>query len=45
VPRLGRKLIWTTAVAVVIFAGFYVVYAEHLVTLDRLMSFGPRMTQ
>jgi len=36
--RLGRKLLWTTALAVVIYAGFYLVYAEHLVTLTGLMG-------
>ena len=36
--RLGRKLLWTTLVATVIYAGFYVVYAEHLVTIDGLMA-------
>jgi len=42
VPRLGRKLLWTTLVSVVIFAGCYVVYVERLVTLDALTApFGP----
>ena len=36
--RLGRKLLWTTALAAVIYAGCYVVYAEHLVTLTGLMG-------
>ena len=35
--RLGQKLLWTTAVAVVIYAGCYVVYSQHLVTLSELM--------
>jgi len=35
-PRLGRKLIWTTLVAAVIFAGFYVVYVNRLVTIEGL---------
>jgi predicted secreted protein len=34
--RLGQKLLWTTAVAVVIYAGCYVVYSQHLVTLSEL---------
>jgi len=38
VPNLRRKLIWTTLVAAVIFAGWYVVYTEHLITIDRLMA-------
>ncbi len=36
VPNLGRKLLWTTAVSVVIFAACYVVYVERLVTLEGL---------
>jgi predicted secreted protein len=36
--RLGQKLLWTTAVAVVIYAGCYVVYNQHLVTLSELMG-------
>jgi len=36
--RLGQKLLWTTAVAVAIFAGCYVVYSQHLVTLTGLMG-------
>ena len=34
----GRKLVWTTLVASVIFAACYVVYADHLVTLDSLLA-------
>jgi predicted secreted protein len=42
VPKLGRKLVWTTVVACVIFATCYVVYADRLVSLDSLMArFGP----
>ena len=36
--RLGRKLLWTTLVAVVIYAAFYLVYAKHWVTLDDLTA-------
>ena len=36
--RLGQKLLWTTAVAVVIYAGCYLVYSQHLVTLSGLMG-------
>jgi predicted secreted protein len=36
--RLGQKLLWTTLVAIVVFAAFYAVYVEHLVTLDGLMA-------
>ena len=36
--RLGRTLLWTTAVAGVIYAACYVVYAERLVTLAGLME-------
>jgi predicted secreted protein len=43
IPRLGRKLLWTTIVSVVIFAGCYVVYANRLVTLEGLTRpFGMR---
>jgi predicted secreted protein len=38
VPKLGRKLIWTTIVASVVFAAFYVVYTDRLVTLDGLLA-------
>ena len=42
-PSLGRKLLWTTLVSAVIFAAFYVVYADHLVTLEGLVRpFGMR---
>jgi len=42
-PRLGHKLLWTTLVSVVIFAGCYVVYANHLVSLQGLVRpFGMR---
>ena len=41
-PILGRKLIWTTVVAGAIFAAFYFVYADRLISLDSLMArFGP----
>jgi predicted secreted protein len=36
IPRLFRKLVWTTGVSAVIFAGCYVVYVYRLVTLDGL---------
>jgi predicted secreted protein len=42
VPKLGRKLVWTTVVASVIFAACYVAYTDRLVSLDGLMArFGP----
>lgn len=37
-PRLGRKLMWTTLVACVVFAAFYVVTANRLVTLNGLLA-------
>jgi predicted secreted protein len=41
-PKLGRKLVWTTVVAGVIFAACYVVYTDRLISLDSLMGrFGP----
>jgi predicted secreted protein len=36
--RLGRRLLWTTLVAVVIYAAFYWVYTKHWVTLDDLTA-------
>jgi predicted secreted protein len=42
-PRLGRKLLWTTLVSALIFAACYVVYVNHLVTLQALAAlFGMR---
>ena len=38
IPRLGRKLMWTTLVSALIFAGCYVVYVHHLVTLQGLVG-------
>ena len=35
---LGRKLLWTTLVAALIYAVCYVVYVSHLVTIDGLMA-------
>jgi predicted secreted protein len=37
IPRLFRKLVWTTGVSAVIFALSYVVYVNRLVTLDGLI--------
>jgi predicted secreted protein len=34
--NLRRKLVWTTVVATVIFTAWFVVYINHLVTLDQL---------
>jgi predicted secreted protein len=36
--RLGRKLMWTTAVALVIYAVCYALYSQHFVTLSDLMG-------
>ena len=36
--RLGRTLLWTTGVAIVVYAGVALVYIEHPVTLDDLMG-------
>jgi len=38
VPSLGKKLIWTTIVASVVFAICWVVYVYRLVTLDDLAT-------
>jgi predicted secreted protein len=44
-PNLGKKLLWTTIVSIVIFAGCYVVYVDRLVTLEDLLApFGLHMT-
>jgi predicted secreted protein len=45
VPNLKKKLLWTTLVSVVVYAGCYVVYADRLVTLEGLLApFGLHMT-
>jgi predicted secreted protein len=42
-PRLGRKLIWTTIVSALIFAAFYAAYVNQLVTIEGLARrFGMR---
>lgn len=38
VPKLGRKLLWTTLVAGVLFSAFYIVTANRLVTLAGLLA-------
>jgi predicted secreted protein len=38
-PRLGRKLIWTTVVTTLIFVACYFVYTRQLVTLQGLGSY------
>ena len=38
IPRLGRKLMWTTLVSALIFSGCYVAYVNHLVTLQGLAA-------
>ena len=35
-PDIKRKLVWTTIVATVVFAAWFVVYVYRLVTLDQL---------
>jgi predicted secreted protein len=43
IPRLGRKLLWTTIVSAVIFAGCYAIYVNQLITLEGLTRpFGMR---
>jgi predicted secreted protein len=37
-PALRRKLAWTTAIAAVVFAVWYVVYTYRLITLDDLAA-------
>ena len=36
--RIGRKLLWTTLLALAIYAAFYLVYTKRLVTLDDLTA-------
>ena len=45
-PMLGRKLALTTVITAAIFAGGYLIYADHLVNLDALLAhFGLRFGQ
>jgi predicted secreted protein len=37
-PNLGRKLAWTTIVAAIVFAAWFVVYVNRLITLDQLAA-------
>jgi predicted secreted protein len=36
--RIGWKLLWTTVVAIALYAVCFMVYAEHWVTVDGLVS-------
>jgi predicted secreted protein len=36
IARIAMKLLWTTVVASVVFAGCYVVYTRQIITLDDL---------
>jgi predicted secreted protein len=38
VPHLQRKLVWTSVVAAVVFAAWYVVYVYRLITIDQLAA-------
>jgi predicted secreted protein len=38
IPRLRRKLVWTTIVAAIVFALWYVVYTYRLIALDDLVG-------
>ncbi len=38
VPKLGRKLIWTTLVTCVVFGVLYVAYTERLLTLEEILK-------
>lgn len=38
IPKLGLKLVWTTVVTCIVYAACYVVYSEHLVSIDRLTA-------
>jgi predicted secreted protein len=37
-PRLGRKLIWTSIVAALVFAAWYVVYVYRLISIEDLAA-------
>jgi predicted secreted protein len=37
-PRLGRKLMWTTIVAVLIYGACYLAYVSHLFTFDTVFG-------
>jgi predicted secreted protein len=39
IPRLGAKLFWTTVVAALLFALWYVIYSYRLLTLEGLAMF------
>jgi predicted secreted protein len=38
VPRLGRKLIWTTLVTCVVYGVLYVAYKDRLLTMDEVLK-------
>jgi predicted secreted protein len=38
IPRLRRKLVWTTIIAALVFALWHVVYTYRLITLDDLAA-------
>jgi predicted secreted protein len=38
IPHLGRKLIWTTLVAALVFALWYVVYTYRLIAIEDLAA-------
>lgn len=38
VPRLVRKLVWTTVIATIVFAVFYANYAYRIVTIEDLAA-------
>jgi predicted secreted protein len=45
-PKLGRKLIWTTLVAGLVFAVLYVAYTDRLVSLNGFLApLGPHFTE
>jgi predicted secreted protein len=38
IPHLGKKLLWTTGVAAMVFAAIYAIYVNRWITLDDLAS-------
>jgi predicted secreted protein len=37
-PKVGRKLVWTTLVACVVFGVLYAIYADRLLSLDQIIA-------
>jgi predicted secreted protein len=42
--RIGRKLLWTTLVAIAIYAVCFFIYSKNWITIDGLMAFFQKQT-